>query len=409
MESRFHWLLRTCSSIAHHPPKGPFRLSVRRVETPRTPSVRSNPMISFRNIPKDAFPISAGFAVSFLLHGVGFVLAPLLTVNEVSEIGIQDSELIYSVKLVSAASENSLTEPEEMSMQQLRRAVAGASVPLLQRVKMTYQERRPSTYRQKQKHRSESPLVSGAKHLLPPIYATSSNPIQKPGEPTSLKEVQDIEKPSLSFRSIGGVIEPQRNELLAESPTDTSSDSTTESSGTHKRRSRYLDSPLQDRPGHVSAPAFDVEKDPPQTVAAAAAHQKTVVIPSVEIQVRAPVESADQNLASSFRSDPKGLKPRGKFVPAHPRAKNPVPHYPASAKRRLLEGCVVLAVSVNDKGDVESVTVREPSIWQILDEAAASAVARWRFVPASRGGNSVDSVVLLPVVFQLSPEPRAKS
>jgi periplasmic protein TonB len=37
-----------------------------------------------------------------------------------------------------------------------------------------------------------------------------------------------------------------------------------------------------------------------------------------------------------------------------------------------------------------------------LDDAALAAVKRWRFVPAKRGAQTVESWVLVPIEFELS-------
>ena len=368
--------------------------------------LHSSSMISFRNKPKNAFPISSGFAFSLLLHGVGFALAPLLTVVDLGEVGVLDSDIILSVNLVSVHSDSLLTEPEELTMQQPRRAVPLTGKQLPQPAKMTNGERRPAARREKRKHRSESTLAAEDLDLLLHVEANPSNPIQKKGEPTSVRKVRDFEKVSLLYQS-NGFIALQSPELSAESRREAFLASRTASSGKHRRRLQHR-VPKQNSPGHVSSSTLDLVNGLPETIAAAVTHEKTVVESQVEVQLRvSPVGPAD--VTSGIRSKLNSARPRGKFVPAHPKAKNSVPSYPASAKRRLLEGRVVLAVSINDKGEVESVTVREPSAWLILDRAAADAVAKWHFIPASREGNSVDSVVLLPVVFQLSPEPRGKS
>lgn len=45
--------------------------------------------------------------------------------------------------------------------------------------------------------------------------------------------------------------------------------------------------------------------------------------------------------------------------------------------------------------------VEESSGYDRLDEAALSAVERWRFEPARRGGRSVEAEVVVPMEFQL--------
>lgn len=81
---------------------------------------------------------------------------------------------------------------------------------------------------------------------------------------------------------------------------------------------------------------------------------------------------------------------------------NPPPVYPATSRRQHEEGRVVLRVRVSRDGRPLSVEVRQSSGFSRLDEAAKSAVERWRFVPASQGGEPVESSVLVPLNFTLS-------
>ena len=81
---------------------------------------------------------------------------------------------------------------------------------------------------------------------------------------------------------------------------------------------------------------------------------------------------------------------------------NPSPPYPPLAKRRGLTGAVVLKVLVGRDGFAKEVAVRSSSGHPVLDEAAVSTVAGWRFNPARRGDVSVDSWVDVPIRFELN-------
>jgi len=80
---------------------------------------------------------------------------------------------------------------------------------------------------------------------------------------------------------------------------------------------------------------------------------------------------------------------------------NPKPVYPSFSRRAGEEGTVSLRVRVGVEGRALAVEVARSSGFPRLDEAARDAVSRWRFVPARRGDNAVDSWVLVPVSFQL--------
>lgn len=80
---------------------------------------------------------------------------------------------------------------------------------------------------------------------------------------------------------------------------------------------------------------------------------------------------------------------------------NPAPVYPPLSRKLHEEGRVLLFVQVSAKGDAESVELRKSSGFPRLDEAAMSAVRKWRFVPARRGAEPVASSVVVPLVFRL--------
>jgi protein TonB len=82
--------------------------------------------------------------------------------------------------------------------------------------------------------------------------------------------------------------------------------------------------------------------------------------------------------------------------------KNPKPAYPTQARKRGMEGRVILRVVVRADGGVKSVELQQSSGYDILDRAARITVVRWRFAPATRGGHVVDGEVLIPFDFRLT-------
>lgn len=83
---------------------------------------------------------------------------------------------------------------------------------------------------------------------------------------------------------------------------------------------------------------------------------------------------------------------------------NPRPSYPYEARRRGLEGTVLLLVEILESGHPERITVKQSSGHAVLDEAARGAVGRWSFIPAQREGKPVRSVAEVPIVFSLGKE-----
>lgn len=80
---------------------------------------------------------------------------------------------------------------------------------------------------------------------------------------------------------------------------------------------------------------------------------------------------------------------------------NPKPSYPAISRRNSEEGKVFLRVRVSAQGTALDVDIKQSSGFARLDEAAREAVGRWRFVPAKRGDEAVESSVVVPITFAL--------
>lgn len=81
--------------------------------------------------------------------------------------------------------------------------------------------------------------------------------------------------------------------------------------------------------------------------------------------------------------------------------RNPAPRYPVAARRAGEQGTVTLRVLVTRDGLPSRVDVEKGSGSPHLDAAALEAVKAWRFAPARRGDESIESWVLVPIVFRL--------
>jgi TonB family protein len=80
---------------------------------------------------------------------------------------------------------------------------------------------------------------------------------------------------------------------------------------------------------------------------------------------------------------------------------NSAPKYPTSARKRGIEGKVLLEVAVKIDGAPSLVVISHSSGHQILDDAALNAVKNWRFVPAKKLGKPIEASVIVPVEFKL--------
>jgi TonB family protein len=76
------------------------------------------------------------------------------------------------------------------------------------------------------------------------------------------------------------------------------------------------------------------------------------------------------------------------------------PDYTEDARRRSIEGEVILEIIVRRDGSVGDVRIVR-GLGHGLDQRAAQTVAQWRFAPARRFGTPVDVVVEVSVEFKL--------
>lgn len=92
----------------------------------------------------------------------------------------------------------------------------------------------------------------------------------------------------------------------------------------------------------------------------------------------------------------------GRIIPARPDATiNPKPAYPLEAREHGEQGRVLLSIHIAPSGRPAEVDIITSSGFQILDQAAQTAVQHWQFNPAEANGKPVASVLLFPIMFQL--------
>jgi len=81
---------------------------------------------------------------------------------------------------------------------------------------------------------------------------------------------------------------------------------------------------------------------------------------------------------------------------------NPKPSYPLVSRRQGEEGTVQLRVRVSRDGRPLEVRLKTSSGFPRLDQAAQAAVEGWRFQPATRGDEAIESWVAVPIKFSLT-------
>ena len=132
----------------------------------------------------------------------------------------------------------------------------------------------------------------------------------------------------------------------------------------------------------LSTPSATVSESAPSPVAPSPAPQPSEPRP----QSSAPTNPAPSVIPARFDAD---------------YLHNPSPSYPALSRRLGEEGKVVLRVFVEADGRPSSIEVSTGSGFSRLDQAALSAVGRWKFVPAKRGAENIGAWVLVPILFNL--------
>lgn len=79
------------------------------------------------------------------------------------------------------------------------------------------------------------------------------------------------------------------------------------------------------------------------------------------------------------------------------------PYYPPAARKAGQEGTVLLRIHILANGRPGEISIARSTGYTTLDEAAAEAVRKWRFIPAKdrSSGRTVACTTTLPVSFRL--------
>lgn len=80
----------------------------------------------------------------------------------------------------------------------------------------------------------------------------------------------------------------------------------------------------------------------------------------------------------------------------------PVPFYPLEARRRGIQGRVLVRVLVASDGRVREAKIEQSSGYQILDDAALQYTQSLKLIPAYKGSTPVEASATLPVRYSLS-------
>jgi len=160
--------------------------------------------------------------------------------------------------------------------------------------------------------------------------------------------------------------------------------------------------PPRDVPPRRPAPKPPAVEDLPVAEAAAAALPPDAPPAEVRDPVETPPQVEAPPQAQSAPAAEAHPAPRQAKIDAPPRPRKSIrPVYPDGARARGESGDVTLEISVGADGTVDAVSVLASTGFAALDEAAARAARRARFVPAELGGRPVASRARLTLSFRL--------
>jgi len=121
--------------------------------------------------------------------------------------------------------------------------------------------------------------------------------------------------------------------------------------------------------------------------------------PAQEPVAMAAVVAPTPEPAAPARSAPEPALEAPRFNAAY--LNNPPPAYPLAARRRGIEGRVLVRAEVQADGSCSRVELKAGSGSDLLDQAALEAVRKWRFVPARKGSQVLVAWVEVPISFKL--------
>ena len=84
-------------------------------------------------------------------------------------------------------------------------------------------------------------------------------------------------------------------------------------------------------------------------------------------------------------------------IPGH----NEPPRYPFLARRRHIEGTVVVELDIDANGEVTATRLAESSGCRLLDDAAVQQLRRWKFTPARGALGPVSCTLRQKVIFRI--------
>lgn len=155
------------------------------------------------------------------------------------------------------------------------------------------------------------------------------------------------------------------------------------------------EAPPQAKPLPVSKPRPEAPRPAIKTPAAPPLEATASTVPAPSPPVAAPQETKPVPPAAQTAEAVSQARFDADYL------KNPAPPYPPLSRRMGEEGKVVLRVSVTPQGTADQIEIRTSSGSDRLDQSALKTVRTWKFIPAKRGDTTIQSWVLVPIIFKL--------
>lgn len=129
-------------------------------------------------------------------------------------------------------------------------------------------------------------------------------------------------------------------------------------------------------------------------------------VPVMQPVAEQAAQQAPVAVAPPAPPSPAPLQPAAEPVIEPPRynaayLSNPPPAYPLAARRRGVEGTVLVRAEISAGGECQRAELKKTSGHEMLDQAALEAVKKWHFLPAKRGSQAVVAWVEVPITFKL--------
>jgi protein TonB len=164
------------------------------------------------------------------------------------------------------------------------------------------------------------------------------------------------------------------------------------------REEPHKESQPQNKPAYVKAPEEPAQKVIP-TKAFIDIAAPTVVVAKPQSIISNNIGANEAVVATNAESNPINEDSIQSVSAGY--LKTTKVTYPKTARKKHLEGLVMLTVCINAEGIPEKIHIQQGSGFEELDKAAMNAVKEWEFTPGKRGTHDVASEVQIPIRFAL--------